>query len=390
MSESDGRRSNQSLEHRPKPLFLHSFTRITSGGRFVPCVDGLRCIAILTVVLYHLNGYVVAKATGFSEADARTTWAFHLLHSANFGVQLFFTISGFILALPFAREKLSNGRQVSLKAYYLRRVTRIEPPFLINVGIIFALLIIVRKESIQELVAPLLATLTYTHNWIYGKLSAINVVTWSLEIEVQFYILAPFLARWYFKQRPVDRRAAVFIAICAMVLVKTILPIFGPEKLRLGIVYELNHFLTGILLADVFVYRWQEQPALHWAWDLATLVTIPAMFLLQQLPNTFHFLPICSALLFVSAFRGPLTNRILSLPLVVVTGGMCYSIYLYHLLVISMVGRFTMPLTSGHSYLTQMASQSVLIIPPVVIVCAFFFVGLERPFMMWRPVRATS
>ncbi|MCA9050695.1 MAG: acyltransferase [Planctomycetaceae bacterium] len=365
------------------PAMLRPFARVTSGGRFVPCVDGLRCIAILAVVLYHLNGYIVEKAGGFSEADARQTHLFHLLHGANCGVQLFFAISGFILALPFAREQLDGGRRVALKQYYLRRVTRLEPPFVINLLIIWILLIVVKKKSVAELTAPLAATATYTHNWIYGTLSTVNVVTWSLEIEVQFYILAPFLARWYFTRPQRRRRGVIVMAIALMLAVKMM---WVPEnKLRLGLLYPLNHFLTGILLADLFVNVWKEQPQQSSNWDFIAIVSLPLIFLIQQNPLTYHLLPLLSGLLLAAAFLGPLTNRLLSVPLVVVTGGMCYSIYLYHLLVISMLGRFTMGWTDGYGYSTQMLLQSLLVVPPVVIVCAVFFVAIEKPFMKWRP-----
>jgi peptidoglycan/LPS O-acetylase OafA/YrhL len=50
---------------------------------------------------------------------------------------LFFTISGFIIAMPFARAHLSGGPQPSLKSYYWRRVTRIEPPYLLNIILLF-------------------------------------------------------------------------------------------------------------------------------------------------------------------------------------------------------------------------------------------------------------
>ena len=363
-------------------------SRVTSGGRFVPCVDGLRCVAILAVVLYHLSGYVVAKNTGFTEAEARETLTFHLLHGANCGVQLFFAISGFILALPFARENLGGQRRVSLKHYYLRRLTRLEPPFLINLIIVCGLLIVVSKHTFSELAGSLIATMTYTHNWIYGELSAINGVTWSLEIEVQFYILAPFLARWYFQAPPRRRRAVAVAMVVGWVLAKTLVPVDGPLRLRLGLLYTLDHFVTGIVIADLFIHDWKEAPTKHRLWDAVSVVAIPIMFLSQLKPDTVHLLPFISALLFVSAFRGPVTNRLLSLPLVVVTGGMCYSIYLYHFFVISLLGRATIPLTAGGGYLLQMFAQACVIVPLTIMVCAVFFVLIERPFMKWRPLAA--
>lgn len=383
------------LTHPAAPTgFLHTllrpFARVTSGGRFVPCVDGLRCIAILAVVLYHLNGYVVKKGGDPFEAEARQSFVFHLLQGASCGVQLFFAISGFILALPFAREKLKDGKQVSLKHYFFRRVTRLEPPFLINLLIIWALLIIVKEKTFAELAAPLAATMTYTHNWIYGALSTINAVTWSLEIEVQFYIVAPFLARWYFGSTLRNRRKAIVAVIAAVILLKLLVAVSPAAKLRLGLIYTVDHFLTGILVADLFVNSWQEQPKQKRLWDGIAVVSLPLIFIIQLNPHTYHMLPLLSGLLFVAAFRGPLTNRLLSLPVIVVTGGMCYSIYLYHFLVLSMVGRFTISVTDGHGYLVQMLIQSLLVIPPVIAVCAVFFVAVEKPFMKWRPKAATT
>lgn len=367
-------------------LLIGRLSRVTSGGRFVPCVDGLRCVAILAVVLYHLSGYVVAKNTGFTEAEARETWTFHLLHGANCGVQLFFAISGFILALPFAREHLNGQPRVSLKQYYFRRLTRLEPPFLINLIIVCGLLFIVSKRSFSDLAGPLIATMTYTHNWIYGAISTINGVTWSLEIEVQFYLLAPFLARWYFQIPPKRRRTAAIALIAGWILGKTLVPIDGPLRLRLGLLYTLDHFLTGIVIADLFIHTWKEAPTKHSVWDAIAFPAVPILFLSQLGAYTVHLLPAISALLFISAFRGPLTNRLLSLPLVVVTGGMCYSIYLYHFFVISFLGRATMPLTAGSGYLWQMFIQSCVIVPLTAMVCAVFFVLIERPFMKWRPL----
>ena len=55
---------------------------------------------------------------------------------------LFFAISGFILALPFAEHYLSGAPRPTLGRYYVRRVTRIEPPYVINLTILLALMLL--------------------------------------------------------------------------------------------------------------------------------------------------------------------------------------------------------------------------------------------------------
>lgn len=360
------------------------FGRVTSGGRLVPCVDGLRCIAIMAVMLYHLNGFVVQKAIGFTEQEARETAVFHWLHGANCGVQVFFSISGFILALPFAREK-KGGRTVGLKSYYFRRLTRLEPPFLLNLLVVFALLILVKHQTAAELWAPLLATMTYTHNWFYGELSRINGVTWSLEIEVQFYLLAPFLARAFFAMPRLNRRVVTIGMIAVFVAIKIAVPVDGVLRLRLGLLYVLDHFLAGILLADVFVCDWLESPVKSKRWDIATLPLLLLIFAIQRSDLLLHLLPGLTAGLLACAIRGHWTNKVLSLPLIVIVGGMCYSIYLYHFFVISLIGRYTLPLFAGHSYTTQFCLQSLMIVPATIAICSIFFLLIEKPFMQWRP-----
>jgi len=65
-----------------------------------------------------------------------TSWLNKVFSAGHNGVPLFFAISGFILSLPFARQGLGGGSPVSLRQYYIRRVTRIEPPYVIQLFII--------------------------------------------------------------------------------------------------------------------------------------------------------------------------------------------------------------------------------------------------------------
>lgn len=373
-------------QHFPQtqaPGILQRFTRVTSGGRFIPCIDGLRFVAILLVLLYHLNGYVVGKASGFTEQDARTSEVFHWFHGANCGVQLFFSISGLILALPFARE-VRYGQLVSLKKYYLRRLTRLEPPFLINLLVMTLLLILVKHQTVADLWAPLIATMTYTHNLVYGELSRINGVTWSLEIEVQFYLTAPFLMRAYFRQGRIQRRLGLAGTVMLLMVLKSMFHLEGSLSLRLGLLYALDHFLVGIAFADAYVFDWNEQPKVNSRWDLLFLPCLILMPIIQRYPAGMHWLPLLTTMLILPAFRGRFINILLSLPLITVIGGMCYTIYLYHFALISLFGRMTMPQTAGLQYLPQLLLQAMVICPVTVICCALLYRLLERPFMEWR------
>ncbi|HYW39566.1 MAG TPA: acyltransferase family protein, partial [Terriglobales bacterium] len=91
-------------------------------------MDGLRFAAIGMVILFHLNGYLTAKSPFYSAAPPHSDWLAQAAMVGFRGVELFFVISGFILGLPFAAHYLKGAAPVSLRKYYLRRLTRLEPP----------------------------------------------------------------------------------------------------------------------------------------------------------------------------------------------------------------------------------------------------------------------
>jgi peptidoglycan/LPS O-acetylase OafA/YrhL len=160
----------------------------------MPEIDGLRFLAIFSVVfIMHITHYLDDKFYQNTIASTHGYWADFIYEGGN-GVPLFFIISGFILSLPFARWRLANEKKVSLKRYFIRRVFRLEPPYLITLAILFVAHVwILHHYSFQKLFPHLLASAGYLHGAIYHSFSTVLPVAWSLEVEVQFYLLAPAL-----------------------------------------------------------------------------------------------------------------------------------------------------------------------------------------------------
>jgi len=124
------------------------------------------------------------------------------LEECGSGVNIFFFISGFILAIPFFRDYVYNQKKVSLKHYYYRRLTRIEPPYIISLIFFLLVAIFLMRQPTIDALKHFAASAFYSHNVIYNHISTINPVAWTLEIEVQYYLIAPLIAvALFFKNR---------------------------------------------------------------------------------------------------------------------------------------------------------------------------------------------
>ena len=105
-------------------MTMLNFRRVTTQNRFIPQIDGLRFVAISSVVLFHL--YASLNHGGAVQNPAFDPANVGVLSKR--GVELFFVISGFILGVPFASSYLRGAPKINLKQYFLRRLTRLEPP----------------------------------------------------------------------------------------------------------------------------------------------------------------------------------------------------------------------------------------------------------------------
>ena len=86
--------------------------RITSGASWIPQIDGLRFVAIVSVVLFHLGGQVSVRGPKMLLVPHSVYWLGVMQGNGDRGVVLFFVISGYILARPFLRQHRLEGHPV--------------------------------------------------------------------------------------------------------------------------------------------------------------------------------------------------------------------------------------------------------------------------------------
>ena len=356
----------------------NKFRRITTNQLYFPEIDGIRFLAITLVLLFHSHGYFVSKSNiQFSDNPASYHLLNALLRHGDRGVQLFFVLSGFILCLPFAHHYINNGKKVSLKKYYLRRLTRLEPPYFIAMTAIFLLAVAMQVRPISVLFPSWLASLVYSHNIIFHHAPYITVVAWSLEIEIQFYLLAPLLFRLLMLPK-ITRR----IILCATSIAFIVLQHFYTPPF-LYIYSSVQFFLTGILLADIYVSG--EASGLF---NKPFMIPIAAIILISlgYLPvrSSFYAIlifPFLIGFLYYIILKNEVMKKLFSYKFIPIIGGMCYSIYLLHYTIISIAGRLTLHFQITGYYLPNLLLQIILLGIPVLVFSSVFYYYIERPFM---------
>lgn len=149
-------------------------------GERIPSLDGLRAFSITAVLLGHLAG-----THGFPAPLAHLI-EHDVVDVANFGVRVFFVISGFLITGLLLSEEANYGR-ISLGRFYLRRTFRIMPAYIV---FLVAVLILRQVGWLALRPGDVAHAVTYTMNyhldraWYVGHL-------WSLSVEEQFYLLWP-------------------------------------------------------------------------------------------------------------------------------------------------------------------------------------------------------
>jgi peptidoglycan/LPS O-acetylase OafA/YrhL len=211
----------------------HDSTAITQAlsGR-IPSLDGLRAVAVLLVIFNHL---------GVPHAPEGR------------GVLTFFVLSGFLITWTLLRESDRFG-DVSIRDFYIRRGLRIFPAFYVLWALHFTITWLMQGKLSASAWADYATAFFYVRNYR----SAMSVHphqyfghTWALSIEEQFYLLWPWLLRFF--QKDLRRLTHVLIAAIIAVDIYRIVLFFkfhvSREWLNFTFDSRADHLLVGCLLA---------------------------------------------------------------------------------------------------------------------------------------------
>jgi peptidoglycan/LPS O-acetylase OafA/YrhL len=356
-----------------------SLRRVVAGGSYIPEIDGLRFIAVASVVIFH-----VSEMTRIHLGDYVPTGHFlsdichRLLINGKFGVQIFFCVSGFVLGLPYARQCLAGGKEVKYGAYIKRRLTRLEPPYIAALLIRYKPVMAAKGLSLVQLFPHFLASLFYLNAVFYRDTSILMGIAWTLEVEVQFYLLAPLLAKLIFSQRAMVRR----LILIALMVGSGILQLAVPDRGYLfvhSLLFSDQFFFAGFLLVDLYLV---EFPKLNknWGWDLVPVLLGPIFYAMSDHPMQIAG-PAVLLLVGIAAFKGPAFSYFLSRVPVTVIGGMCYSLYLTHSLVVQGAYTLVPKIPALHPYWRNVLAAEVVCLPIALFFGICFFLLLERPCM---------
>jgi peptidoglycan/LPS O-acetylase OafA/YrhL len=380
---------------------LSSLRRPTSHSEFIPVIDGLRFLAILPVVFQHLCERAIRISEERNMATTSDYALINLFPSGLLGVELFFVISGLIISYPFISAYFRGQRNPSVRNFYLRRVTRLEPPYFLVMVACYLFLSFTGyvpeathtfAATSTSLETSLASSLVYIHGLLFGGSPKLNPPTWSLEIEIQFYILAPIILIAALRLR---RLTAIVLGILVLIIgsifASHLLEIQFGAWHRVLLTKFLHLFLAGILVNLLVFGGLVPQRVPRAVWDAGFIVAIAILYMIDKCKGSMLSdaaqVP-CYLILFLAAFEGAFLRHFLSLPWIFTIGGMCYTIYLIHLPILQALIGIVMRASDFVSFIPGLLISAVVTTPILFAVSVAFFLLIEKPCMNPRwPLR---
>jgi peptidoglycan/LPS O-acetylase OafA/YrhL len=254
------------------------------GIRYIPAIDGLRAVAVIAVILYHLG--------------------FKWIPGGFLGVDLFFVISGYVIT-RLLLDSIQRSGGLDLRAFYLARIRRLLPPL---VFMIITTTIVVgfwAPDTMRRFLGDAPFALFGGMNWwlVFRETDYFEAIgrppllqhTWSLGVEAQFYLVWPLillLVLRYFGKNKIPGAALLIAAFSGIALLVVSLQIDAASTTKVSHVYfGTDTHSIGLFLGAALAVRWIPQ-------NLQETVTRKAQDFIDGI-GIVGFLGIIAAFLFI-------------------------------------------------------------------------------------------
>lgn len=346
-----------------------------SSIKYRPEIDGLRAIAVISVIIYHLN----------------ENW----LSGGFLGVDIFFVISGFLITGIIITEIQQNS--FSLKQFYTRRIKRIYPAFIIVMALVsFIASVIFIYNDFNKLRKTIELAIAFLSNFYLGltqgyfDLSANEnpvLHIWSLAVEEQYYLIFPLiLILAYKKFREIKVLFIITLILFFILLATSFIPAnFYKEVLHQPNIYYLSNLrfpelLVGSLLAIYHNLSNKVQLSKQVNNILAILSTLLLFSCLFLMNNDIAFIPgvtlilpcIFTALIIHTTSQNNIVKLCLSNKAIVFIGKISYSLYLYHWIFIAFAYYIT-----GEKQINNQSIAIVIVLTIIFSVLSYYLI--EQP-----------
>lgn len=222
------------------------------GVRHIASIDGLRAIAVTAVVLYHLG----------------ISW----IPGGFLGVDLFFVISGYVIT-RLILDSINQSSALDLREFYAARLRRIYPAFIFMVVCIIIFIGVWAPEAIKRFLSDLPYALTGSINWLLvarhqdyfetiGRPPLLQH-TWSLAVELQFYLIWPIILLTilkYFGKRNIARIALLIAITSGVTLFLVSLQLDQSNAQQVSHIYfGTDTHSLGLFLGSALAVSWIPQ-----------------------------------------------------------------------------------------------------------------------------------
>lgn len=256
----------------------------TSSNRYIQSVDGLRAVAVIAVLLYHLG----------------IDW----IPGGFLGVDLFFVISGYVIT-GLILDSIERSGGLDLRAFYLSRVRRLLPALIAMVIFTTIYIGVYAPETVRRFLSDLPYVFTGTMNWalVNRQQDYFEAIgrppllqhTWSLAVEAQFYLIWPLVLLFvlrYFGKKNISLVALAIALASGIALFVYSIQIDIRESAVSHVYFGTDTHSIGLFLGAALAVSWKPQ-------NLTKEITKRAQDFIDLI-GVFGFLGLLSAFLFIN------------------------------------------------------------------------------------------